>query len=223
LGLRMALVGFSSILLSDTTSFIFHCYPSLISLLFSTHPVIAQIMKNRIRFSWFVKKDTKLRKRSGLPVNPNPPPLTSPSTAPAESQVTIATVPLAPAKEPSQAPDPDKEPSQVPDLGKESSQNEMPLDCMWAEAAKEFERICGDSLSNGDIKNFDDVKKQIEQQNLSFTEADADSKTKWEKAKGMGLETLKYLGAILPAASIAGSLASYNQLMSEEKSAALTY
>ncbi|KAG8668348.1 hypothetical protein FPOAC1_007727 [Fusarium poae] len=164
-------------------------------------------MKNRIRFSWFVKKDTKLRKRSGLPVNPNPPPLTSPSTAPAESQVTIATVPLAPAKEPSQAPDPDKEPSQVPDLGKESSQNEMPLDCMWAEAAKEFERICGDSLSNGDIKNFDDVKKQIEQQNLSFTEADADSKTKWEKAKGMGLETLKYLGAILPAASIAGSLA----------------
>jgi hypothetical protein len=33
---------------------------------------------------------------------------------------------------------------------------------MWADAAKAFEEICGQSLHRGDVKGFDDVRKKIE-------------------------------------------------------------
>jgi hypothetical protein len=79
------------------------------------------------------------------------------------------------------------------------------MEDMWAEAAKEFENICGKSLQNGDVKGLDDLRKRIEEDNTATYGADAGREAKWQKAKDMGLTSLKYLKMLVGAASQASS------------------
>lgn len=63
---------------------------------------------------------------------------------------------------------------------------------MWAEARTEFEKICPGSLQGGGIntvKTLDDVQRQIESANkVSYC---GEEKSKREKAKSTGLQSLK--------------------------------
>jgi len=72
---------------------------------------------------------------------------------------------------------------------------------MWAEAAKAFEKICGESLQQGDVRGFDDVQKKIEAAGEASYGLDAGPEDKWEKAKSVGLKSLKYLKLLVGAAS----------------------
>ncbi|KAJ6534644.1 hypothetical protein DFH09DRAFT_1325264 [Mycena vulgaris] len=76
---------------------------------------------------------------------------------------------------------------------------------MWAEAAEAFESICGESLQKGDVKNFDDVQMRIESGSKASYGLDAEQEDKWEKAKSVGLQSLKYLKMLVGAASQASS------------------
>lgn len=74
----------------------------------------------------------------------------------------------------------------------------MSMKEIWAEAAKSFEDICGKSLQNGDMRNFDDVRIKIESGDNAGTGDGPDPR--WDKAKSMGLECLKYLKLLVGAA-----------------------
>ncbi|KAF7368172.1 putative neutral amino acid permease protein [Mycena venus] len=76
---------------------------------------------------------------------------------------------------------------------------------MWAEAAKAFESICGESLQKGDVKNFDDVQRKIESSSKASYGLDVEQDDKWDKAKSVGLQSLKYLKMLVGAASQASS------------------
>ncbi|OBT80870.1 hypothetical protein VF21_00244 [Pseudogymnoascus sp. 05NY08] len=76
---------------------------------------------------------------------------------------------------------------------------------MWTEAEKAFESICHQSLQRGDVKGFDDVQRMIEEATTPSYSIDAEQKDKWEKAKSVGLESLKYLTMLVGAASLAAS------------------
>ncbi|KAJ7619351.1 hypothetical protein FB45DRAFT_156779 [Roridomyces roridus] len=69
---------------------------------------------------------------------------------------------------------------------------------MWEMAAKEFEKICGESLTRGEIKGFEDVQKRIEKASY---EPDAEPEDKWDKAKNVGLKSLTYLKLLVGAVS----------------------
>lgn len=76
---------------------------------------------------------------------------------------------------------------------------------MWDAAAKAFEEICGESLQRGDIKGFNDVQMKIEAINkASF--GPAEEADKWNKAKSVGLKSLKFLKMLVGAASQASSI-----------------
>lgn len=75
---------------------------------------------------------------------------------------------------------------------------------IWDEAAENFKEICGESLLRGDVKSFDDVKEMIESSRTSRG-LDPEQKEKWEKAKGVGLESLKYLKKLVVVATKASS------------------
>lgn len=78
---------------------------------------------------------------------------------------------------------------------------------IWAAAAKAFEEICGESLQKGDIKGFDDVQRKIESASkVSYGLEEQDDG--WNKAKSVGLESLKYLKMLVGAASQASSFVS---------------
>lgn len=79
---------------------------------------------------------------------------------------------------------------------------------MWAEAAKEFENICGKSLQKGDVMGFDDVQKKIEGGSMATYRTDPGQEDKWQKAKGVGLSSLRYLKMLVGAASQASSFVS---------------
>ncbi|KAI1411841.1 hypothetical protein F5Y13DRAFT_200538 [Hypoxylon sp. FL1857] len=74
---------------------------------------------------------------------------------------------------------------------------------MWAAAAKAFTEICGESLQRGDVKGFDDVQRKIE--SVSKASYDVGQEDKWDKAKTVGLKSLKYLKMLVGAASQASS------------------
>ncbi|KAJ7292752.1 hypothetical protein C8J57DRAFT_1043303 [Mycena rebaudengoi] len=76
---------------------------------------------------------------------------------------------------------------------------------MWAEAAKAFESICGESLQKGDVKNFDDVQRKIESSSKASYGLDPEQEDKWDKARSVGLQSLKYLKMLVGAASQASS------------------
>lgn len=133
----------------------------------------------------------------------SPPPSTSPPQAPADNQKTTETMPLHTG-------------------GTVLSPDEMSFDDLWDKAAKYFEDVCGKSLRDGNIRTFDDVEKQIEKQNQLYSDSDDKSKNRWEKTKGMGLETLKYLRALLGVASSASSVTPF-PLAAEMTSRALDF
>lgn len=81
------------------------------------------------------------------------------------------------------------------------SEPTISLEDIWAEAAKRFQEICGESLQRGDVKNFDDVKKKIENVNKQPYGASDEQDDKWDKAKSVGLQSLKYMKMLLGAAS----------------------
>ncbi|KAG8158287.1 hypothetical protein KVR01_012048 [Diaporthe batatas] len=81
------------------------------------------------------------------------------------------------------------------------SKTSTSLDDIWAEAAKKFQEICGESLERGDIKSFDDVRKKIEYTTKEPDDSSDEQDDKWEKAKSVGLQSLKYMKMLLGAAS----------------------
>ncbi|KAJ7619348.1 hypothetical protein FB45DRAFT_755212 [Roridomyces roridus] len=86
-----------------------------------------------------------------------------------------------------------------------SSPDEQPsFEEMWDEAAKQFERICGESLMAGEIKSFGDLERKIGRDSKASYGSD-EPQDKWEKAKSMGLQALKFLKLLVGAASQASS------------------
>ncbi|KAK4445818.1 hypothetical protein QBC34DRAFT_332627 [Podospora aff. communis PSN243] len=77
---------------------------------------------------------------------------------------------------------------------------------LWADAAKKFEEICGQSLQKGDVKGFDDVQKRIESAGMAATKPEDEKAKKWEKAKSVGLVSLRLLKMLVGAASQASSV-----------------
>ena len=73
------------------------------------------------------------------------------------------------------------------------------MEGLWAEAAKDFQKICGESLRKGEVQSFDDVRKKIEEAGVGTREAGHEDK--WQKAKAVGLEILKYLKLLVGTAS----------------------
>ncbi|KAI0444998.1 hypothetical protein F4803DRAFT_560482 [Xylaria telfairii] len=77
-------------------------------------------------------------------------------------------------------------------------EGEMSMKEMWAEAARSFESICGESLQRGEVRSFEDVRAKIEIS--SKPGVDDGPGDRWEKAKSAGLESLKYLKLLVGAA-----------------------
>ncbi|KAI1320310.1 hypothetical protein F5Y16DRAFT_417501 [Xylariaceae sp. FL0255] len=80
-----------------------------------------------------------------------------------------------------------------------SSRGSINLDAIWDEAAWSFEEICGESLRNGTVKDFDDLQQQIERSNKRFANFDIAEQDKWDLAKRTGLKSLKYLRTLIGA------------------------
>ncbi|KAI9151534.1 hypothetical protein HJFPF1_08740 [Paramyrothecium foliicola] len=101
---------------------------------------------------------------------------------------------------------------------KKASEVEVTMNEIWAEAAKAFESICGESLQRGDVKSFDDVQKKIEEASKISHALGSDEEDKWEKAKSVGFTSLRYLkllvgagiqaSSFLPIPASAGNMAS---------------
>lgn len=94
-------------------------------------------------------------------------------------------------------------PDDVP--AKKPPEGQLSMKEIWDAAAKEFEAICGESLQRGQIKSFEDVQKKIKSANQISNGADEEQNVKWEKAKSVGLQSLKYLKMLVGAASQASS------------------
>lgn len=77
---------------------------------------------------------------------------------------------------------------------------------IWDEAINSFKNICGESLLRGDVKSFDDVQKKIERVSKVASGLDPEEEEKWDKAKRVGLDSLKYLKMLVGVASKASSL-----------------
>ncbi|UKZ83102.1 hypothetical protein TrVFT333_010905 [Trichoderma virens FT-333] len=93
----------------------------------------------------------------------------------------------------------DDVPTKKPPEGQQLTMKEI-----WDAAAKEFESICGESLQKGQVRSFDDVQKKIKAAGQVSNSADEEN-VKWEKAKSVGLQSLKYLKMLVGAASQASS------------------
>ncbi|KAI1767301.1 hypothetical protein GGR53DRAFT_463602 [Hypoxylon sp. FL1150] len=93
-----------------------------------------------------------------------------------------------------------QQPSDAP-TEKKSVGGDVSMKELWAGAAKAFEEICGESLQKGEVKGFDDVQKKIESISKASYGNSAEPADKWEKAKSVGLKSLKYLKMLVGAAS----------------------
>ncbi|KAI8631209.1 hypothetical protein F5Y19DRAFT_425430 [Xylariaceae sp. FL1651] len=98
----------------------------------------------------------------------------------------------------------DRQSADVPE--KKTPGWDVTMNEMWIEAAKEFENICGESLQQGDVKNLDDVQRIIEHGSKALYGNDVEQEDKWDKAKSIGLRSLKYLKTLVGVASQASSL-----------------
>ncbi|KAI0479393.1 hypothetical protein GGR56DRAFT_634769 [Xylariaceae sp. FL0804] len=76
---------------------------------------------------------------------------------------------------------------------------------IWAEAAKDFERICGEQLKRGDVRSFEDVQKKIVSGSKASREKDEANGAKWETMKSLGLESLRFLKVLVGTAAQAAS------------------
>lgn len=80
--------------------------------------------------------------------------------------------------------------------------NGAAINDLWEEAAKAFEVICGHSLQKGSVKSFDDVQKTIEGNGpQGFANGDSSQQADWDKAKSVGLQSLKYLKLLVSVAA----------------------
>lgn len=77
------------------------------------------------------------------------------------------------------------------------------------EATRQFQDICGESLQRGDVKGFDDVKRKIDNVNKQPYGVSDEQEDKWDKAKIMGLQSLKYIKLLLGAAASAATFVSH--------------
>ncbi|KAI5918674.1 hypothetical protein F4810DRAFT_691137 [Camillea tinctor] len=77
---------------------------------------------------------------------------------------------------------------------------------LWAAAAKAFESICGESLQKGEVKSFEDVQRKIESSGKASLGTAEGPEDNWNKAKNVGLTSLKYLKMLVGAATQAASL-----------------
>ncbi|KAJ7265862.1 hypothetical protein B0H12DRAFT_173738 [Mycena haematopus] len=94
---------------------------------------------------------------------------------------------------------------------------------LWEEAAKDFERICSQSLQKGEVKNFDDLKRRIESAGSLSATVDEGKEGKQEKAKKLGLELLKYLKLLVKVATDAPSFIPIHGWVSKIVSNALCF
>lgn len=85
------------------------------------------------------------------------------------------------------------------------TEEEMSMKDLWDKAAVAFERICGESLQRGDVKTFDDVRRKIEEGTKASYDTD-EGEDKWEKAKSVGLKSLKFMKMLVGAASQASGV-----------------
>lgn len=83
---------------------------------------------------------------------------------------------------------------------------EIGMTAIWDEAIDSFKNICGESLLRGDVRSFDDVQKKIESVSKVASGFDPEQEEKWDKAKRVGLDSLKYLKMLVGVASKASSL-----------------
>ncbi|KAL2284634.1 hypothetical protein FJTKL_08733 [Diaporthe vaccinii] len=83
---------------------------------------------------------------------------------------------------------------------------EMGMIAIWDEAMDIFKNICDESLLRGDVKSFDDVQKKIESVSKVASGLDPEHQEKWDKARRVGLDSLKYLKMLVGVASKASSL-----------------
>lgn len=77
---------------------------------------------------------------------------------------------------------------------------------LWDEAAKEFENICGVSLQTGNIRSFEDLQRKVENTNNTSSRLEDGEKAKRDKAKSVGLTSLKCLKLLVGFASQASSV-----------------
>ncbi|KAJ2993823.1 hypothetical protein NUW58_g1728 [Xylaria curta] len=106
---------------------------------------------------------------------------------------------------------------------KKSPEGKLSLDEIWAEAAKAFESICDQSLKKGEVKSFDDVQKKIESSAKASYGLDADQEDKWDRAKSVGLTSLKYLKMLVGAASQASEFLPLPSVVASVTSLALFF
>ncbi|KAK7717935.1 hypothetical protein SLS63_010585 [Diaporthe eres] len=90
--------------------------------------------------------------------------------------------------------------------GKTALGGDIGMTTIWGEAIDSFKDICGESLLKGDVKSFDDVQKKIESVSKVASGLDPEQEEKWDKAKRVGLDSLKYLKMLAGVASKASSL-----------------
>lgn len=83
------------------------------------------------------------------------------------------------------------------------------LDEIWAEAQRQFQDICGQSLQRGDVKSFDDVRRKIENLDKQLNGASDEQEDRWDKAKNVGLQSLKLIKMLIGAASQAATFVGY--------------
>lgn len=94
-------------------------------------------------------------------------------------------------------------------IGSNMSDTIISLDEIWAEAQRQFQEICGQSLQRGDVKSFDDVRRKIENLDTQLNGASDGQGDRWDKAKDVGLQSLKLIKMLIGAASQAVTLVSY--------------
>ncbi|KAM3073649.1 hypothetical protein ACMFMG_004466 [Clarireedia jacksonii] len=81
------------------------------------------------------------------------------------------------------------------------SETKASFDELWADAARQFQEICGESLQRGEVKSFDDVRMKIENINKQQTDGSDDKENKWDKVKSVGLKSLKFMKILVGVAS----------------------
>ena len=92
----------------------------------------------------------------------------------------------------------DQQSSDAPE--KQRLEGESAMEKLWAEAAKSFESICGESLQRGGIHTFKDVLMQIERGDKAYANDGPDDHHRRDKARSVGLASLKYLVLFVDAA-----------------------
>jgi hypothetical protein len=88
------------------------------------------------------------------------------------------------------------------------SDTKASFDELWADAARRFEEICGESIQRGEVKSFDDVRKKIEDINKDREDGSDDKDHKWDKVKSVGLQSLQFMKILVGVASQAAAFVS---------------